>query len=86
MNRTKEYNIYQCLTCEGAESDLDYTGMKQHLMDVHKLDTKNMQGVREMLMHIDGADFYIWKWQWTLDSGVKFLQETCSKRKGKFGG
>lgn len=80
----KEYNICTCLSCEG-NPEFDHPEMMKHLSEKHGIDSKSSKGTREMLMHMDGEDFYTWRYKWTLDAGVTFEQETCNKRRHNFG-
>ena len=79
----KEYNVCKCLSCEG-EPEFDHPDMMKHLTEKHGIDPKNTKGTREMLMHMDGKNFYTWRYKWTLDAGVIFEQETCFKRRDKY--
>jgi len=51
----------------------------KHLADVHKIDAKSTKGTRGMLMHTDGDTWFSWSYEWEI-AGMKFLQNTCSKR------
>lgn len=75
----KEYNLYKCLSCE-SQPTFDHSNMMKHLTEKHGINTKNKKGKREPIMHMDGIDFYIWHYKWTVD-GVAFLQKTCNKRR-----
>ena len=40
------------------------------------------KGTRSMVMHVDGADWFSWQYEWTFD-GKKFVQFTCDRRSGQ---
>lgn len=71
-------SFWTCLACEG-NPDFEHKAMMTHIKDVHGIDAKTTKATRRMLMHMDGADFYSWQFEWEIN-GLKFLQSTCDKR------
>lgn len=78
-NKSIEYNRYKCLVC-ADEPEFEHEGIMKHLQNIHGITPEVTKGVRDVLMHADGANFFIWRYRWTLDGGIKFEQETCRRR------
>jgi len=72
----EEYDLWLCCSCEDSEP-MERKDMLKHMESVHKITTK--EGTRSILVHMDGTNFYIWKYEWEIE-GYKFIQETRCKR------
>ncbi len=53
--------------------------MVAYLKDKYGIDGKTTKGARSMVMHMDGADWFSWQYEWEI-GGKKFAQFTCHKR------
>lgn len=74
-------SFWQCPNCEG-NPEFEHAAMMKHIQKVHGIDPKHVTGKRNMLMHLDGADYYSSQYEWEIN-GLKFYQSTCNKRTGE---
>lgn len=74
-------SFWICLTCQ-PNPELEQKEMMEHMRTVHFIDTSNTRGHRQMMMHLDGSDFFSSQFEWEI-GGLKFIQSTCNKRSAK---
>lgn len=80
----KGSRTFFCETCkpkDGSEPEMDVEALKVHMQTVHGVDVLATQGTREMLMHMDGRDFYQSNFRWTV-GGVIFTEIDWQPRRG----
>lgn len=73
--RKNPVNQFTC--CDKA---MNFDNFKKHLLEDHKLKEDQLKGKKSMLMHMDGDYWFSWKWQWELETGLKFTQYTMTAR------
>ena len=73
--RKNPVNDFCCLACKDSKS-MDITEFKKHLLEVHGLTNDQIKGTKKMTMHIDCEMSFSSQYEWTLESGLKFLQYT----------
>jgi hypothetical protein len=73
--RKNPINDFTCLTCKGSKP-IDLPDFKKHLEEVHGVTKENMKGNKKMILHMDGDMWFSSQYEWTLESGVKFIQYT----------
>lgn len=78
-NKTKKSerrfgNFFFC-----CKQEFDVEGIKKHLLEAHKIDADKTQGVRGLVSHMDGSDWYSWDYTWEYGD-VNFTQHSCQKR------
>lgn len=92
-NKSKDYprdkdgevipqNHWWCESCQ-MKKKMTQEQMKAHVLEKHGFDASKTKGMRSMLMHMDGADWFAWQWQWTLNGpngNVVLTQSTVSPR------
>lgn len=59
-----DFNSYHCETCTlkkvlSDDHAFSFVGMKQHLKEVHGINTLNSVFTTSMVSHLDGSDYYI---------------------------
>lgn len=69
--RKNPINNFNC--CDKVFAFADFN---KHLIDDHKLNPDQLKGKKSMLMHMDGDYWFSYKWQWELETGLKFTQYT----------
>lgn len=77
--RKNPINVFTCSQCKDAEG-LGFEEFKHHLFDVHSLKADQLNGKKQMMMHMDGAQWYCSTYEWTLETGLKFHQFTKHAR------
>ncbi len=77
----KIVHLFQC-SCEGSKEQ-SFDDFKKHLTEVHNLNNEEMEGKKEMTMHIDGKKFFSSVYKWTLKSGLTFTEYYESGRSKK---
>ncbi len=77
-NKAKEFHICICQTCED-HPEISWNDFMEHCQQKHGV-TKNSEGKKEMLMHLDGSDFYEWWYNCKFDDKVVFTEIQRSKR------
>lgn len=78
--------ITHLFTCGcGMADDLIHADFIKHLSEVHHLETKDLKGKKEIIMHIDGDKFYSSTYKWTLENGLEFTEffESTRSKKGR---
>lgn len=55
----KPVNTWHCVTCNLGP--MPFEDMQTHLRDTHKM-TEAQKFKKQMLMHADGTDFFIYQW------------------------
>ena len=75
----KEWNLFRCLSCEN-KPEFTPKEIIVHLETVHNI-TK-MTGIRNLICHLDGKDFYQDDFSWEV-SNVKLTQQIRRKRRGE---
>jgi hypothetical protein len=71
--RDNPVNNFICQECKCAQP-LPFLEFKEHLMSVHNINADQIKGKKQMLMHIDGAQWYSYTYQWEIEPGLKFQQ------------
>lgn len=74
-------NSWWCENCKSEEMTHDQ--MKAHIQEKHGLDPAKTKGMKSMLLHMDGRDWFSYQWQWTLNGekeNVVLTQSTISPR------
>ena len=77
--RKNPVNNFLCTTCKNSEV-MNFKEFKDHLLTVHKLNSDQMKGTKQMVMHLDAAQWFSYSYEWTLESGLKFNQFTQHAR------
>ncbi len=73
--RKNPINIFQCGHADCRKLDaMVFEEFKHHAFAVHGLKSDQFKGKKQMMMHMDGAQWYSSTYEWTLDSGLKFHQ------------
>ena len=70
-------SFWTCPNCEG-NPEFDLEAFVAHLKNAHQIDSKNSEGKRTTLMHVDGTTSFLWSYEWEID-GKKFIQNTCQE-------
>lgn len=72
-------HTWTCVSCQDKPT-MPHAEMIQHLLEKHGLQ-KPLQGTKQMLMHLDGTDWYSSTYSWKI--GEVELQEfwQCPRRK-----
>ncbi len=78
--QTKEtsFNRWKCLECED-QPEFEHADMMKHLQEVHQIDLKTAKGTRQMVMHLDGSNWYQSDYKIEID-GKKFMNYVRNKR------
>jgi uncharacterized protein YlaI len=86
MTETEEQNLrdnpindFCCSVCKDAKP-MVFEEFKHHLFDVHKIKADQLKGKKQMVMHMDGAQWFSSSYQWELETGLKFTQFTKMAR------
>lgn len=66
------------MECEG-DPEFHHKPMMQHLKEVHGIDPKIARCSREMIMHLDGRNWFQSNYKWIID-GKKFINFVRIKR------
>lgn len=66
---------FTCQTCNSEAMTIEE--LKQHLAEVHGSDGK---GIKLMISHIDGCDFFSTAYQWVLAGGVVVIESITMRR------
>lgn len=69
---------FYCETCKQKDA-MTLDAMKEHFRAVHQIDVTKTKGTREMVMHLDGTDFYESNYVWTFGD-VKMVEATWNPR------
>lgn len=79
--RKNPINLFACghPDCKKKDS-MVFEEFKHHLFSIHGLKSDQLQGKKQMMMHMDGAQWYSYNYEWTLNSGLKFNQFTKQAR------
>lgn len=64
MQKIKEYRLFWCETC-ADKIEMDSDALKQHMLEVHKIDISNHKAQRTMISHVDARTWYSYQWRWT---------------------
>ena len=77
----KQFDVFICETCD-PEGKVEYSRVQvgSHLLDVHGIDIKIVKCRRDMLMHLDGRDWYQSNYRYDFGSGVTLINYTRNKR------
>jgi len=80
--RKNPINVFQCghPDCKDKDS-MVLEEFKHHAFSVHGLKADQFKGKKQMVMHLDGYQWYAYTYEWTLDSGLKFHQFIKMARK-----
>ena len=80
--RRNPINLFQCghPDCKGKDA-VNFEEFKHHLFSAHGLKSDQLKGKKQMVMHLDGAQWYSYQWSWVLDIGLKFDQFTKNTRR-----
>lgn len=76
----KPYNIWMDPLV--PDKEFSHEEFIKHLKDAYGIDANGMKASRSLLMHMDGANFYKYIWEWEI-AGKKFTQNTCALRSGE---
>lgn len=77
--KPKTFNHFICDSCKDAVA-MELKEFKEHLASVHGIDATNFKGRKQMVMHMDGADWYASNFKWTLEGGLIFHQHVQNAR------
>ena len=73
-------NNFCCGVC--AKKDvMNLSEFKNHLLEVHNLQSDQIKGKKQMVMHMDGTYWYSSNYEWELENGLKFSQFTKNARR-----
>lgn len=83
MSKSKDQHYFDCATCK-AEG-MTHADMLKHLETVHEIDTKNLKGTRQVLMHADAKEYYLWTYKWTFecDDKLELVETVKNYRRGQ---
>jgi len=71
--RKNPVNLFSCSHADCINLDaMAVTEFKEHVLTVHG--TNSFKGKKQMVMHLDGSQYHLTTYEWTLDSGLKFHQ------------
>lgn len=75
--RKNPINLFACghKDCEKLEP-MGFEEFKHHLFNAHKLKHDQLKGKKQMMMHMDGNQWYSFNYKWTLEAGLEFSQFT----------
>lgn len=71
--------IFNCENCQTRDFIEGYEAMVQHLQEVHGIDAKTAKCTRRMVMHLDGSEYSVTNFQWTVQ-GEPPVQLTSTTR------
>lgn len=80
--KTEYGRFYWCDTCDDG-IEYDTAGIKNHLKEKHGV--TETKGVRKLITHMDGRDFFISKYEILISGpgGVQLQMESINKRTGE---
>lgn len=81
--RKNPVNVFQCGHPDCKDKDaVVLEEFKHHAFSVHGLKSDQFKGRKQMVMHLDGAQYFQSTYKWTLDSGLEFHQLVkCARAK-----
>jgi hypothetical protein len=81
--RKNPVNVFQCghPDCQKLDS-MNFAAFKNHCAEVHNLSADQLKGKKQMMMHMDGTQWYSSTYEWTLEGGLKFHQ-FCKNARAK---
>lgn len=79
MAVNKNQRQFTCTTCADSKM-VPFDEFKAHLMEVHHC-SADIKGNREMILHMDGADWFASTYKWALENGVTFTEFQQSPRR-----
>lgn len=65
--KAKSFDVWKCMSCEG-EPEFSRGEVAKHALEVHGVDIKTVKFQREMLMHLDGREWFQSNYEWKVDS------------------
>jgi hypothetical protein len=79
--RKNPVNVFQCghPDCQKLDA-MVLEEFKHHAFSVHGLKSDQFKGKKQMVMHLDGSQWFSSTYKWTLDSGLEFSQFTKMAR------
>lgn len=72
-------NVFVCETCKD-HPELLQKQLKEHLVKIHNENSDS--GKREMVMHVDRTDSFMWQYRWEIGE-VKLTQTIDQPRSGE---
>lgn len=79
--RTKQKKAsrdFFCETCK-QKDPMTLDVMKEHFETVHQIDVTKTKGTRQMVMHLNEANFYQSNYKWTFGT-VEMTEVACNTR------
>lgn len=71
--RKNPIHLFRCGECKEA-NEMEFKEFKEHLLSVHTLKADQLKGKKQMVLHMDGAQWYSSTYEWTLEVGLKFTE------------
>lgn len=75
--KVEEFNLWRCEAC--GLNDLSFEAVKDHLFGVHGIDVQKTPCDRQMIMHMDGRDFYSSTYKVTIAGVVLFNKQQSAR-------
>ena len=80
--RKNPVNVFTCdhPDCNGKDA-MVLEEFKHHAFSVHGLKAEQFKGRKQMVMHLDGSQYHLSTYKWTLNIGLEFHQTIKMARK-----
>lgn len=66
-------HLFSCDACKDKDA-MGFKEFKEHLLQVHAIDSERLQGKKQMVMHMDFDDSFSSTYNWTLDNAFTFQE------------
>jgi hypothetical protein len=82
-------NKFICTTNGCDATVMDFDQMVEHLKTVHGVDIETVKGIKRMIMHLDGREWFETRYSWvigeiTLEQQVRHQREANDPMRGGF--
>lgn len=79
--RKNPIHVFTCghSDCKKLDS-MVFQEFKHHLFEVHNLKSDQLKGKKQMMMHMDGQQWFSSQYEWALETGLKFYEFTKMAR------
>ena len=77
----KNFNYFKCAECKDAQ-EMEVEQLKKHLTEVHNIDLENTKMRSQLVMHVDGQDWYSSQNKITFETGL-IIHQFCKNKRSK---